>query len=294
MQYVFLIILQSTIFALVDVFAKYAYKTVAYSCFQTLRFVIAIICSFAVYGKKVIKDYKTVPLKHYIVPSLCMGMAVNLCSIALSMTAATTYSFIRNMNAIITPLLMTLFFNRKYKPYDFLLQVALITGLYLLCAKGGLSSSFGLGEILAVIVAVLLSCSIVFGGNAVHYVSSETLSASQFIAGLLFSIPLGFINGQYLSADWSMLLDTKIILILLFNAVIGAFAGYLLQNIAIKHLSPKAVGIIQCTYPVATAIFAALLIQEKMTPAGIAGAVIITAVVVVQAALKDDQLSHAS
>lgn len=286
MLYILLVVLQSTIFALVDVFAKLAYKTVSYTCFQTLRFLIAVSLSFAVYGKKIIKDFRNVSLKHYIVPSLCMGIAVNLCSIALNYTTATTYSFIRNMNALITPLFLTVFFGRKYKSYDFILQITLVAGLYLLCAKGGLSD-FGLGEILAIIVAILLSCSIVFGSDAVKYVSSETLSTSQFIAGMIFGFPLGFMTRQYITTDWSVFLNSKIILLLLFNAVMGAFVGYLLQNIAIKHLSAKVVGIVQCTYPVATATFAALILNERLTTAGLIGAGLITAVVFAQALLRD-------
>lgn len=286
MKYALLIILQSIIFALIDVFAKIAFKTVSVAPFMTARFVIATLGSFILYGKTIINDLKTTNIKHYLLPSICMGSAINFSNIALNVIPATTYSFIRSMSSIIGPVLLCIFFKRKYKFYDFIIQISLVVGLYLLCAKGGLTGSFK-GELLAVFVSTLIAISIVFGSDAVKYVHSQTLSATQLLAGLIISIPCGLISHNYGLHDFSLLLDKQIIEILLFNAIIGTLFGYLLQNIALEHISSKTVGIVQDAYPVFTAIAAFIFLNEKLSVLGIIGSAIITICVVAQSLIKE-------
>lgn len=285
MKYIVMILLQSVIFAMIDVFAKIAYRTVTVAPFMTLRFAVAVLGSFLVYGKKVIDDFKNVSVKHYIVPALCMGLSINLSNIAIRLTTVTTYSFVRNMSALIAPLLLCIFFHRKYRWYDFVLQISLVTGLYLLCAKGGLSK-FGLGEVFAIGTATLIAVSLVFGQDALKYVHSETLSTAQLIAGLLFTFPMGIISGEYFTSDWSLFLTNNVWAIVLFNALIGTLIGYQLQNLAMEHISSKVVGIVQSFYPVCTATLSAIMLGELPNIYGIIGAIIITGVVVFQAILR--------
>lgn len=286
MKYVLLIILQSVIFALIDVFAKIAYQTVTVAPFMTLRFSIAVIGALVIYGKKTIPQFKTVELRHYIVPAVCMGTSINLSNIALHLTSATTYAFVRSMAALISPVLLCVFFKRKYKWYDFILQISLATGLYMLCAKGGISN-FGWGEVMALGTATLIACSLVFGQDALHYVSSETLLTAQLIVGWILTIPMGIVSGEFFTTDWTLFITNNVWAIVLFNAIIGTLFGYLLQNIALKHISSKTVGIVQSAYPVCTAIVAAVLIGEHPNAIGISGAVIITAVVIIQGLFAD-------
>lgn len=286
MEYVLLIILQSVIFALIDVFAKIAYRTVTVSPFMMLRFTSALIGSLIIYGKKTLPEFRKVPVRHYIVPAVCMGASINLSNIALKFTAVTTYAFVRSMSALLAPLLLCIFFNRKYKWYDFILQISLTIGLYLLCAKGGISK-LGWGELMALGTASLIACSLVFGQNALSYVSSETLLTAQLFFGWILTFPMGIVSGEFLSADWSLFLTNNVWLIVLFNAFVGTLFGYLLQNIALKHISSKTVGIVQSAYPVCTAVIAAIILGELPNTLGIIGALIITTVVIIQGLFAD-------
>lgn len=286
MKSVLLIILQSIIFALIDVFAKIALKSVPVFTFMSLRFAIAALGASVVFGKKVFPEMKKIKLKYYILPALCQGLAINLSNVALKLTAATTYSFVRSMGALIPPVILCIFYGRKYKKIDFILQVSLLIGLYLLVAKGGFSG-FGIGELLSCFVALLCALSLVFAGDSLKYVHSETISTMQIFCGLAISIVFGVTTKAYGQTDVNVLTSSKIILILLFNGLFGTVLGYSLQNIALKKVSAKVVGIAQCAYPVCTAAAAFIILNERMTTTGIIGATIIMACVVTQSILKD-------
>ena len=81
---------------------------------------------------------------------------------------------------------------------------------------------------------------------------------------------LFFDHGIRLSAAGS-----TVWLIILYLAVACTAAGYLLQNLSLRYISPKAVALLQCACPVLTAVFSFILLHEKLTVAGFLGAGII-------------------
>ena len=279
--YSLLIVLQSLIFALIDVFGKIAFGYVDVIPFLAMRFGIATIVLLLLYGKKTFKELKTVSPRHYLIPAICLASSIIISNIAITRMAATTYSFIRNLTALIVPMLMCIFFKRKYTVFDLVLQSVLMVGLYLLCAKGGLSG-FGFGEVLALCAAILISITLVWGADSVKYVSSTTLTTAQMGIGFIAIVIFGLVGNNLQTASYQNFLMPKIILIVLFNSLIGTVIGYMIQNVALKHISSKVVGIVQSVYPVATFAAAHFLIGENLSTAGLIGAALILSCVVVQ------------
>lgn len=279
--YSLLIVLQSVIFAFIDVLGKIAFRYVDVIPFVTFRFFIATVVLLLLYGKTTIKELITVSPKHYLIPAICLSTSIIMSNIAIRITAATTYSFLRNLTALIVPMFMCIFFNRKYTVFDLILQSVLVVGLYLLCIKGG-ASKFGLGEVLALCAAVLVAITLVWGADSVKYVSSTTLTTVQMGLGMISVIIFGLICGNFHNTCYENFLMTKVILILLFNSLVGTVIGYMIQNIALKHISSKVVGIVQSAYPVATFITAHILIGEELNTLGLIGAVLVLGCVVTQ------------
>ncbi len=279
--YSLLIVLQSVIFACIDVFGKIAFGYVSVEAFLSLRFLIAALVLFLLYGKTTIKELKTVNFRHYLIPALCLSVSIIFSNKAIKITEATSYSFIRNLTSLIVPMLMCVFFHRKYTLFDLGLQLSLVSGLYLLCAKGGLSG-FGPGEILALAAAVLIAVTLVWGADSVNYVSSTTLTTVQMTLGFVLISIYGLLNGSLIHSSYVNFLIPKVILILLFNSLIGTVVGYLIQNIALKHISSKVVGIVQSVYPVATFALAHILLGENLNTAGLIGAITIIICVIAQ------------
>ncbi len=279
--YSLLIVIQSIIFACIDVFGKIAFRYVSVESFLSFRFLIATSVLFLLYGKTTLSELKTVSPGHYLIPALCLSISIIFSNIAIRITEATSYSFIRNLTALIVPMLMCIFFHRKYTVFNLILQFSLVIGLYLLCAKGGLSG-FGTGEFLALGASILVAITLVWGADSVNYVSSTTLTTVQMFSGFVLISIYGMINGSLLHSSYSNFALLKVILILLFNSLIGTVVGYLIQNIALKHISSKVVGIVQSAYPVATFAIAHFLLGENLNMTGLIGAFIVVGCVVVQ------------
>ena len=77
-------------------------------------------------------------------------------------------------------------------------------------------------------------------------------------------------------------------MIILYLAILCTFLGYLLQNLALTKISDREVSLLQSLCPVMTAVFSFILLGEKLSAAGVAGAVIIIACISVSALIKDE------
>lgn len=267
-----LIVLQSVIYGFGDPISKIAFDVVPVYAMMTVRYSIAFAVCFLLFHKRIIKTVKTVPLKAWLIPGVCIGMSYLLNNVALSMTEATSVAFLRSMAVIITPALAFLMFGKKYKWQQLLAQILVLPGVYLLCVKGGLSG-FGAGEVIALIAATLTAATLVLSGKYLEQVDPVSLTALQGgCSAVLALIGCAIFEGARI--DMSVA-DAKVWGIILYLAILCTFLGYLMQNLALTGISERSVSLIQSLCPVMTAIFSLILLGERLSTAGIIGAAII-------------------
>lgn len=278
-RYVLLIVLQSILYGIMDVVSKRAYAAMSVYCFLFLRYVLAAVLMLLLWRKELLGQLAHVPVRRYIVPSLCMSLAFVFSNLALQFTAATNMSFLRSLSALIVPLLSLIFLRQPIRRKELTLGAVMLVGLYLLCAKGGLSR-FGLGEVFALIAATLVAGSLVFGANALEYVSAKTLSFVQTLLSVLVCGAAACVTGSI--SDIPRAASPELLLSLLYAAVGCTIGGYMLQNIALRHISAKRIGTAQCLYPIATAVVAYVVLQERLSPSGLLGAGLITLCVLLE------------
>ena len=276
-----LILLQSLLFALVDIFTKIALEKVPVFIFVTIRMGLTAILVFLIFRKSIIHDLKHVKFSLYFWPAFCLAVSIIMSNIAVHLTAATSFAFLRSLTAIIVPLIMTLFFGRKYTITDVVIQTSLVAGLYLLCARGGLSQ-FGIGEILALGCATLAAVSLVFSSKALKTVNPFTMTFMQMSCGCILALVSAVVTGSF-NTEWTgPFFSSQVLMILVYNVLIGSFVAYSIQNKVLVKVSPKTVGILQCAYPVFTAVVANVLLGEAMNVYGIIGSTIIIACIIAQ------------
>lgn len=274
--YAGMIVLQSALYGVMDIVSKLVYRSMPIYAFLFLRYTLAFGLMLVLWNKRILLSLKGVPVRRYIVPSLCMALAFTCSNLALNYTTATNMSFIRSLSGLIVPLLLFVFQGVRVQRKEMALMAAMLVGLYLLCAKGGMSG-FGLGELLSLASAGMLAGSLVFGRTALEHIPAASLSFVQsFLAAVLcggLSVWTGTLSSVRMIARPELLLS-------LLYAVIGCtIGGYMLQNMALEHISSKLVGMLQCIYPVATAVIAFLILGEHLSVPGILGAgVILTCV----------------
>ena len=267
-----LIVLQSVIYGFGDPISKIAFDVVPVYAMMTVRYSIAFAVCFLLFHKRIIKTVKTVPLKAWLIPGICIGMSYLLNNVALSMTEATSVAFIRSMSVIITPALAFLMFGKKYRWQQLLAQILVLPGIYLLCVKGGLSG-FGAGEIVTLAAATLTAATLVLSGKYLEQVDPISLTALMGGCSAVLAL-IGCVIFEGARIDMSGA-DAKVWGIILYLAILCTFLGYLMQNLALTGISERSVSLIQSLCPVMTAIFSFILLGERLSAAGIIGAAII-------------------
>lgn len=286
----FLILLQSLLYGFGDPISKFAFDVMPVYSLLVLRYSMALVVLLLLFGKRIWKGLKQCSVKDWLLPTLCMSGAYVVNNIALDLTAATSVAFLRSLATVMTPLLALAAYRRTYRWQHIPIQCLVVVGLYLLCGLGGLSG-FGLGEVLSLLSALLLAGSLVFGEHALERVDPITLSTLQVAASVLMAAicaPI-FNGGLHLE-----LTTPTIWAIITYMAIGCTLAGYLLQNAALTTLSSRTAALLQCACPVLTAVFSRFVLGERLSVAGVIGAVIILICVVTETLLENESPAKAA
>ena len=279
-----LIILQSLFYGFGDPISKVAYEVTPVYTLLVIRYSIAFIVLAVLFGPRIISTVRTVPLRAWLVPGICIGMAYLVGNVALSLSAATSIAFIRSLSVVLTPALAFIFYRTRFRWEHIALQVLAVLGLYLLCARGGLSG-FGPGEALELLDAVLRAAALVFSMRSLDSIDPVSLTALQAGCSSILA------GGACLFFEGGIHLQTVTPLawaIILYLAITCTLLGYLLQNLAMTRISDRAVALLQSTAPVMTAGFAYVLLGEKLSAEGIIGSVIILICVIVSTMIPSE------
>lgn len=271
-----LILLQSVLYGFGDPISKAAYETMSVYSLMTVRYSIALLALLLFFGKRILRGVKEVPVRLWLVPSLCIAGGFVLNNIALNLTTATSATFLRSMATILTPILAFIVYRTRYHLIHVPLQLLVIVGLYLFC--GGFSG-FGMGELVGFGSAVLMAGSLVASGTAMKQMDALALTAVQAAASMVLALICAFVFEGGLTLEGASPVNWAII----FYMALGCtLLGYLLQNKALEGISSRTVALLQCTAPVLTAVFSFFLLGETLSVMGLIGAAIILFCVVAE------------
>ena len=110
-----LIVLQSLIYGFGDPISKIAFEVTPVYTMMTVRYLIAFAISFAVFRRKITATVKTVPVKTWLIPGVCISLYYVLNNVALALTDATSVAFLRSLSIVITPAFAFLVYRTSYK-----------------------------------------------------------------------------------------------------------------------------------------------------------------------------------
>ena len=268
-----LIVLQSLVYGFGDPISKIAFEVTPVYTMMTVRYLIAFAVSFTVFHKRITRTVRTVPVKAWLIPGVCISLHYILNNVALALTDATSVAFLRSLSIVITPAFAFLVYRTSYKWQHIVLQILVLPGMYLLCVRGGLSGA-GSGEAVALVSAFMSAGALVFSKRYLDMVDPVSMTAlmAGCSAGIALIGSLIFEGGIRLETTtpqaWS---------IIVYLAIACTFLGYLMQNLALTRISDRSVALIQSLCPVMTAVFSFFLLGETLSTAGMAGAGIIVA-----------------
>ena len=266
-----LIVLQSLVYGFGDPISKIAFEVTPVYTMMTVRYLIAFAVSFTVFHKRITRTVRTVPVKAWLIPGICISLHYILNNVALALTDATSVAFLRSLSIVITPAFAFLVYRTSYKWQHIVLQILVLPGMYLLCVRGGLSG-IGTGEAVALVAAFMSAGALVFSKRYLDMVDPVSMTAlmAGCSAGIALIGSLIFEGGIRLETTtpqaWA---------IIVYLAIACTFLGYLMQNLALTRISDRSVALIQSLCPVMTAVFSFFLLGETLSTAGMAGAGII-------------------
>lgn len=283
---ILMIVLQSVLYAILDPFSKLAYGKMPIYSFLTVRYLLATGVMLLIWGKQIMQELRSTSIKFYTLPCVCMSAAFIVSNTALKYTTVANVAFVRSLTAVIATLLLVLFFHKSFGARTLLVLMLMVGGLYLLCSQHGMAE-VGRGEIYSLISATMVAAALVFGATALRHMQAITLSCAQSFGSIWLCLLAGVLDGSLAETQWTLLCQGDIALTLVYAAVGCTVAGYMLQNVALQHISSNLVGILQSLYPVLTAVVAYLVLGESMTFSGILGALIILGSVLVASAERE-------
>ncbi|MBQ6810639.1 MAG: DMT family transporter, partial [Firmicutes bacterium] len=181
-----LILLQSIIYGFGDPISKAAYEAMPVYSLLSLRYLIATAVLLLFAGRKVICGLRQYHIKDWLLPSICMALSYIFNNIGLQLTAATSVAFLRSLSVVITPILAWLVYRKTIHKKLIPILIFIVIGLYLLCGLGGLSS-FGMGEIITLLAALMVAGSLVFGEKALKKMDALTLTATQTLVSAIIA-----------------------------------------------------------------------------------------------------------
>ena len=120
--------------------------------------------------------------------------------------------------------------------------------------------------------ALAMAAALLLGERALSGMSPAALATVQIGTSALVALIAALVleGGVRVTAATGTVWGTIIYL-----AIACSAAGFLLQNAALRRISAKSVALAQCVCPVLTALFSYLLLGERLSAAGFAGAALI-------------------
>jgi drug/metabolite transporter (DMT)-like permease len=202
---------------------------------------------------------------------LTVGYVLQTLGLAPGMTTPGRAAFITGMFVVITPIMQSVILRRAPRWTAWVGVAAAVAGLWLLSGGGG-GAAWGLGD------TFVLGCAVVYSGHIIvlgsigrghdtlplTFVQLATVTVVCGAVGLVAEkapLPAG-------AGLWTALLVT---------GVFASALAFVIQTQAQKHLSPTRTALVLICEPAFGGLFAWILVGERLSAQGLAGAALILA-----------------
>lgn len=258
------------------VFGKIGLRVIPPFTFTFIRFFIGLI--FLIPFIRKLKKINVKKILELFFLSLLSTVNIFLFSFGIRLTTATIaqllYAFVPVLVAILSVFLL------KKKPtltQAIGIFIGLIGMLFLIfhptTSIHELLSGKSLGNILIASGTFLFSLYLIYSKKLQNRYSPGTIMAAFIGTTLITSIPFSLFELSK-GLNWMSQVQPMTVISLFYVGIIGTGVFYFLNQYAIKHGGALTASIIQYTSPPATLIWAMILLQEKITPEFIIGAIL--------------------
>lgn len=201
---------------------------------------------------------------------LSFALAATLEQTGYGMTSVSNGTFLISTCAVFTPIGLWLALKRRTSLLVWPAAIAVMCGAALM--SGGATMANSSGDVVMLLSAVFYAAwTIAMGEFVCRYGRSVRIVAAQFVLAGLICSSIGF----RLEAPSASQLAAATPL-LLFLGCFSSGAAYIVQSLALRRLNAAETAIISSGESIFGASAAALLLDERLSPAGLAGAAVLT------------------
>lgn len=246
--------------------------------FNGLRYLLgtcALIPVILLFEKKATDPKKRrQTLLYGIATGLILFCASSLQQAGINITnSAGKAGFIAGLYLVLVPFL-GLFLGKRFRPITWVAAGLAVGGLYLISFSG--TTSFHIGDGILLLSAFFWACHILVVGKAGDSVYSVRYSLIQ-------SLVCAVMNGILVPfCETPTLMDVRLAVVpILYTGILSTGIAYTCQILGQKNTDPALASLILSTETVFSVIGGALLLQERMSPGGYAGCILIFAAILI-------------
>ena len=270
--YGLLLVLECLMWGISNAVSKQGFSSISPLWCLALRYALSTLLFLGMFGKRFFARVRRQDIGPCVLVSLCTAAAFMFGFLSLVYTTATSAGFLMALAVIIAPFLSVPLLREKLDLRQLLPVAIVVAGMYCIC--GGTFSSFGRGEVLALLSSLSTAFMLTLSGRFLKDVDAIVLCTIQCAVCFLCCLAAAFlfegvpVFSEIPASGWWLVL---------YLAVGCTFLAYLFQNIALVHVSPAFGALTWCTEPLFTAIAAYFILNERMDLLACCGAVLILA-----------------
>lgn len=204
-------------------------------------------------------------------------------TVGLKYTSATKSGFLTGSLVVMVPIFQTII-NKKPPTRGAIFGTILVFIGILFLSSGGTSifnflgrfgTNFNLGDVLTLICAVLFAIYVVYLDKVAHENNFWVLLSVQIFTTALFALAASFIFAGFSYEPVKIDFTKYLVFGILYTAVFATLITTALQTRFQKEVSPTKAGIIYSFEPIFAAVFALIILNERMTAFGYLGSLLI-------------------
>ncbi len=258
------------------VFGKIGLKVIPPFTFTFLRFAIGGLFLIPLIGKL----HRLTLKKMLELGLLSLLSTINLFFFAFGvrLTSATIAQLLYAFVPIVVSLFSIAVLNKKPSIIQFFGIICGLIGIaYLLFGPQlqikGLLSGGALGNVLITTGTIFYSLYLIYSKKLQKQYSAKTLTGAFIGTTIIVSAVFALFESSH-TIHWIYRIEPITYISLLYVGILGTGIFYFLNQYAVQYGSPLIASVIQYTTPPATLIWAMILLQERITPQFIIGAIL--------------------
>ena len=286
LQY-FLLAISTIIWGFGFVAARLSFSAVDPVWSHALRFIVAGVLALPllIFKKTFFKSKEF--LTQALLASFFLSATLLFQNMGLLYTTVARSGFITTLYTLFIPLLMMMFFKKRYHNIFWLLTLTALFGMLLLCDLN--LNEFNIGDLLTLICSIFAAIHIIYIGKITHEIESaiEFNFLQLFFVGIEATLIALFVKGP-IDIGNAFIGKGSAIFGILFLGILSSMFAFTIQVIAQKRVKPHIAGLIFLLESPIAAFFGYLVFNEKMSTVNIFGAGLILISVVLVPILQNE------